>query len=131
MTIRRFGQIGGHIPGAINVPWSKMVNEDGTLKSADELKNLYESINITTDKEIMTYCVIGERASYTWFVLKYLLSYPNVKTYDGSWLEQSNNMENPIENKKLIKESNYLLYTEMNECILGIALENNGLELMD
>ena len=108
-----------------------MVNEDGTLKSADELKNLYESINITTDKEIMTYCVIGERASYTWFVLKYLVGYPNVKTYDGSWLEQSNNMENPIENKKLIKESNYLLYTEMNECILGIALENNGLELMD
>jgi thiosulfate/3-mercaptopyruvate sulfurtransferase len=75
---------GGHISGAINVPWSKMVNEDGTLKSADELKNLYESINITTDKEIMTYCVIGERASYTWFVLKYLLGYPNVKTYDGS-----------------------------------------------
>jgi len=130
MTIRQFGQVGGHIPGAINVQWSKMVNEDGTLKSADELKNLYESINITTDKEIMTYCVIGERASYTWFVLKYLLGYPNVKTYDGSWLEQGNNMENPIENEKLIKESNYLLYTEMNECILGISLENNGLELM-
>jgi 3-mercaptopyruvate sulfurtransferase SseA len=131
MTIRRFGQIGGHISGAVNVPWSKMVNEDGTLQSVDEFKNLYESVNITTDKEIITYCVIGERTSYTWFVLKYLLGYPNVKTYDGSWLEQSNNMENPIENEKLIKESNYLLYTEMNECGLGIGLENNGLDLMD
>ena len=53
MTIRRFGQIGGHIPGAVNLSWSKMVNEDGTLKSADELKNLYESVNVTTDKEII------------------------------------------------------------------------------
>jgi thiosulfate/3-mercaptopyruvate sulfurtransferase len=92
-----YGQIGGHIPGAVNVPWSKMVNEDGTLKSADELKNLYESVNVTTDKEIITYCGIGERASYTWFVLKYLLGYPNVKTYDGSWLEWGNTMGNPIE----------------------------------
>jgi thiosulfate/3-mercaptopyruvate sulfurtransferase len=92
-----YGQIGGHIPGAVNVPWSKMVNEDGTLKSADELKNLYESVNVTSDKEIITYCGIGERASYTWFVLKYLLGYPNVKTYDGSWLEWGNTMGNPIE----------------------------------
>ena len=97
MTIRRFGQIGGNIPGAVNVPWSKMVNEDGTLKSADELKNLYKLVNVTTDKEIITYCVIGERASYTWFVLKYLLDYPNVNTYDGSWLEWGNTMGNPIE----------------------------------
>jgi thiosulfate/3-mercaptopyruvate sulfurtransferase len=92
-----YGQIGGHIPGAVNVPWSKMVNEDGTLKSADELKNLYESVNVTPNKEIITYCGIGERASYTWFVLKYLLGYPNVKTYDGSWLEWGNTMGNPIE----------------------------------
>jgi thiosulfate/3-mercaptopyruvate sulfurtransferase len=92
-----YGQVGGHIPGAVNVPWSKMVNEDGTLKSADELKNLYESVNVTPDKEIITYCGIGERASYTWFVLKYLLGYPNVKTYDGSWLEWGNSMGNPIE----------------------------------
>ncbi len=92
-----YGQIGGHIPGAVNVPWSKMVNEDGTLKSADELKNLYESVNVTSNKEIITYCGIGERASYTWFVLKYLLGYPNVKTYDGSWLEWGNTMGNPIE----------------------------------
>ena len=92
-----YGQMGGHIPGAVNVPWSKMVNEDGTLKSADELKKLYESLNITPDKEVITYCGIGERASYTWFVLKYLLGYPNVKTYDGSWLEWGNTMGNPIE----------------------------------
>jgi thiosulfate/3-mercaptopyruvate sulfurtransferase len=95
-----YGQVGGHIPGAVNVPWSKMVNEDGTIKSADELKNLYESVNVTPDKEIITYCGIGERASYTWFVLKYLLGYPNVKTYDGSWLEWGNTMGNPIENEK-------------------------------
>ena len=89
--------MGGHIPGAVNVPWGKMVNEDGTLKSANELKNLYELVNVTPDKEIITYCGIGERASYTWFVLKYLLGYPNVKTYDGSWLEWGNSIGNPIE----------------------------------
>jgi thiosulfate/3-mercaptopyruvate sulfurtransferase len=92
-----YGQMGGHIPSAVNVPWNKMVNEDGTLKSADELKKLYESLNITSDKEIITYCVIGERASYTWFVLKYLLGYPNVKNYDGSWLEWSNTIGSSIE----------------------------------
>lgn len=92
-----YGQIGGHIPGAINVPWNLMVNEDGTFKSQVELKNLYESLNITSEKEIITYCGIGERASYTWFVLKYLLGYPNVKSYDGSWLEWGNTIGNPIE----------------------------------
>ena len=92
-----YGQIGGHIPGAINVPWNLMVNEDGTFKSQGELKNLYESLNITSEKEIITYCGIGERASYTWFVLKYLLGYPNVKSYDGSWLEWGNTIGNPIE----------------------------------
>jgi thiosulfate/3-mercaptopyruvate sulfurtransferase len=92
-----YGQIGGHIPGAINVPWNLMVNEDGTFKSQGELKKLYESLNITSEKEIITYCGIGERASYTWFVLKYLLGYPNVKSYDGSWLEWGNTIGNPIE----------------------------------
>jgi len=92
-----YGQIGGHIPGAINVPWNLMVNEDGTFKSQGELKNLYESLNITSEKEVITYCGIGERASYTWFVLKYLLGYPNVKSYDGSWLEWGNTIGNPIE----------------------------------
>ena len=75
-----YSQIGGHIPGAINVPWNLMVNEDGTFKTAEYLKNLYESLNITPEKEVITYCGIGERASYTWFVLKYLLGYPNVKS---------------------------------------------------
>jgi thiosulfate/3-mercaptopyruvate sulfurtransferase len=92
-----YGQIGGHIPGAVNVPWNRMINEDGTFKSAKELKNVYESLDITPDKEIITYCGIGERASYTWFVLKYLLGYPNVKSYDGSWLEWGNTLGNPIE----------------------------------
>ena len=92
-----YGQIGGHIPSAINVPWNLMVNEDDTFKSPKELKNLYESLNITPEKEVITYCGIGERASYTWFVLKYLLGYPNVKSYDGSWLEWGNTIGNPIE----------------------------------
>jgi thiosulfate/3-mercaptopyruvate sulfurtransferase len=63
-----------------------MINENGTLKPADELKKLYELVNVTPNKEIITYYGIGERVSYTWFVLKNLLGYPNVKTYDGSWL---------------------------------------------
>ncbi|MGZ5485407.1 MAG: sulfurtransferase [Nitrososphaeraceae archaeon] len=92
-----YGQMGGHIPGAVNVPWNKMVYEDGTLKSAVELKKLYESLNVTPDKEVITYCGIGERAAYTWFVLKYLLGYPNVKSYDGSWLEWGNTIGNTIE----------------------------------
>lgn len=92
-----YGQMGGHIPGAVNVPWNTMVYEDGTLKSAVELKKLYESLNVTPDKEVITYCGIGERAAYTWFVLKYLLGYPNVKSYDGSWLEWGNTIGNPIE----------------------------------
>jgi thiosulfate/3-mercaptopyruvate sulfurtransferase len=92
-----YGQIGGHIPGAVNVPWNSMINEDGTFKSSEELRKLYELLNVTPDKEVITYCGIGERASYTWFVLKYLLGYPNVKSYDGSWLEWGNTLGNPIE----------------------------------
>jgi thiosulfate/3-mercaptopyruvate sulfurtransferase len=92
-----YGQIGGHIPGAINVPWNLMVNEDGTFKPVEDLKKIYESLSITPEKEIITYCGIGERASFTWFVLKYLLGYPNVKSYDGSWLEWGNTIGNPIE----------------------------------
>ena len=81
-------QRGGHIPGAENIPWAQAVNDkDGTFKSADELKKLYESKGITPDKEIIAYCRIGERSSHTWFVLKYLLGYPNAKNYDGSWTE--------------------------------------------
>jgi len=90
-------QRGGHIPGAVNVPWAHAVNEDGTFKSAKELQNLYGSKGVTKDKEIISYCRIGERSSHTWFVLKYLLGYPNVKNYDGSWTEWGNLIDNPIE----------------------------------
>jgi thiosulfate/3-mercaptopyruvate sulfurtransferase len=91
-------QRGGHIPGAANIPWSQAVNDsDGTFKSADELKKLYEPKGIIPDKEIIAYCRIGERSSHTWFVLKYLLGYPNVKNYDGSWVEWGNMIANPIE----------------------------------
>jgi thiosulfate/3-mercaptopyruvate sulfurtransferase len=91
-------QRGGHIPGAVNIPWAQAVNDsDGTFKNTDELKQLYESKGITPDKEIIAYCRIGERSSHTWFVLKYLLGYPKVKNYDGSWTEWGNMIANPIE----------------------------------
>jgi thiosulfate/3-mercaptopyruvate sulfurtransferase len=88
---------GGHIPGARNIPWAKAVNEDGTFKSTDELRKLYESEGITPDKEIVAYCRIGERSSHTWYVLTYLLGYPNVRNYDGSWTEWGNLVNAPIE----------------------------------
>ena len=91
-------QRGGHIPGAANIPWAQAVNDaDGTFKSVEELKKLYEAKGITPDKEIITYCRIGEVSSLMWFVLKYLLGYPNVKNYDGSWTEWENLIANPIE----------------------------------
>ena len=90
-------QRGGHIPGAVNIPWAQAVNEDGTFKSVEELRHLYESKGVSPDKEIISYCRIGERSSHTWFVLKYLLGYPNVKNYDGSWTEWGNLINNPIE----------------------------------
>jgi thiosulfate/3-mercaptopyruvate sulfurtransferase len=91
-------QRGGHIPGAKNISWSQAVNDnDGTFKSADQLKKIYESNDITPDKEVLAYCRIGERSSHTWFVLKYLLGYPNVKNYDGSWTEWGNMINNPVE----------------------------------
>ena len=90
-------QRGGHIPGAVNIPWAQAVNEDGTFKSADELQKLYQSKGVAADKEVISYCRIGERSSHTWFVLKYLLGYPNVKNYDGSWTEWGNMIDNPIE----------------------------------
>jgi thiosulfate/3-mercaptopyruvate sulfurtransferase len=80
-------QRGGHIPGAANIPWGQAVREDGTFKSADDLKALYEAQGLTPEKEIIAYCRIGERSSHTWFVLKYLLGYSNVRNYDGSWTE--------------------------------------------
>lgn len=90
-------QRGGHIPGAANIPWSQAVKEDGTFKTAEELSKLYQSKGITPNKEIITYCRIGERSSFTWFVLTYLLGYPKVKNYDGSWTEWGNMVRNPIE----------------------------------
>jgi len=91
-------QRGGHIPGAMNIPWSMAINQaDGTFKSADELRQLYESHNIRPEQKIVAYCRIGERSSHTWFVLKYLLGYPNVKNYDGSWTEWGNMVGAPIE----------------------------------
>jgi len=90
-------QRGGHIPGAVNIPWSQAVKEDGTFKSAEDLSKLYQSKGVTPDKEVVTYCRIGERSSFSWFVLKYLLGYSNVKNYDGSWTEWGNMVRNPIE----------------------------------
>ena len=90
-------QRGGHIPGAKNIPWAQAVNEsDGTFKGSDELKKLYEEKGVTPDKEIIAYCRIGERSSHSWFVLKYLLGYPSVRNYDGSWTEWGNMIGNPI-----------------------------------
>ena len=90
-------QRGGHIPGAVNIPWSQAVKEDGTFKPYQELKQLYESKGITPNREIVAYCRIGERSSFSWLVLKYLLGYPNVRNYDGSWTEWGNMVRNPIE----------------------------------
>ena len=81
----------------MNIPWNKTVNQDGTFKNSDELRKLFESIGVTPDKEVITYCRVGERSSQIWFVLKYLLGYPNVKSYDGSWMEWGNVVGNPIE----------------------------------
>jgi len=89
---------GGHIPGAVSIPWSQAINEaDSTFKSPEELKALYEGKGIKPDGEVIAYCRIGERSSLTWFVLKYLLGYPNVKNYDGSWTEWGNLVDAPIE----------------------------------
>ena len=90
-------QRGGHIPGAKNIPWAQAVNEDGTFKTPEELKALYESKGVTPDKEVIAYCRIGERSSHSWFVLKYLLGYPDVRNYDGSWTEWGNLVRTPIE----------------------------------
>lgn len=89
---------GGHIPGAKNIPWALAVNPDGTFKSADELRALYEQANgLRPEDNIVAYCRIGERSSHTWFVLTYLLGYPNVRNYDGSWTEWGNLVGVPIE----------------------------------
>jgi thiosulfate/3-mercaptopyruvate sulfurtransferase len=90
-------QRGGHIPGAKSIPWGKACNEDGTFKSREELLALYGGQGVTPDKQVIAYCRIGERSSHTWFVLKHLLGYPNVKNYDGSWTEWGNLVGAPVE----------------------------------
>jgi thiosulfate/3-mercaptopyruvate sulfurtransferase len=90
-------QRGGHIPGAANIPWAQAANEDGTFKSAEALKALYDGKGITGKNEVIAYCRIGERSSHSWFVLKYLLGYDKVKNYDGSWTEWGNLVGAPIE----------------------------------
>ena len=87
----------GHIPGAINVPWSRTANEDGTFKSDQELAQIYATAGLNTDLETIAYCRIGERSSHTWFVLQELLGHKNVKNYDGSWTEYGSLVGAPIE----------------------------------
>lgn len=90
---------GGHIPGARNIPWSRAANpDDGTFKSAEELRDIYEhEQGLTPGQDIVAYCRIGERSSHSWFVLTYLLGYPQVRNYDGSWTEWGNAVALPIE----------------------------------
>ena len=89
---------GGHIPGARSIPWARAANEDGTFKNANELRQIYEvEQHLAPDQNVVAYCRIGERSSHTWFVLTYLLGYPNVRNYDGSWTEWGNLVGAPIE----------------------------------
>ena len=88
---------GGHIPTAVSIPWAQAVKEDSTFKSADELQTLYGGKGVTPEKDVIAYCRIGERSSHTWFVLTYLLGYPQVRNYDGSWTEWGNGVGLPIE----------------------------------
>lgn len=90
-------QRGGHVPGARSVPWGSVCREDGTFKSPTELTALYSAVGITADRPAIAYCRIGERSSHTWFALKYLLGFPDVRNYDGSWTEWGNLVAAPIE----------------------------------
>jgi thiosulfate/3-mercaptopyruvate sulfurtransferase len=90
-------QRGGHIPGAKNIPWATSANTDGTFKSPEELRQIYEGKDITPDKDVISYCRIGERSAHTWFVLTQLLGYPQVRNYDGSWTEWGSLVRAPIE----------------------------------
>jgi thiosulfate/3-mercaptopyruvate sulfurtransferase len=90
-------QRAGHIPTAQSIPWAQAVRDDGTFKSPEELRSLYESKGVTPDKQVTAYCRIGERSAHTWFVLRELLGYETVKNYDGSWTEWGNLVDVPIE----------------------------------
>jgi thiosulfate/3-mercaptopyruvate sulfurtransferase len=91
-------QRAGHVPGAQSIPWAQAANEDGTFKSAAELHALYAGKGITSNRDVITYCRIGERSSHTWFVLKELLGFPRVRNYDGSWTEYGSAIGVPIDN---------------------------------
>jgi thiosulfate/3-mercaptopyruvate sulfurtransferase len=89
---------GGHIPGAASVPWKRAANDDGTFRSVEDLKSIYESeVGLDPDDDVVVYCRIGERSSHTWFVLTHLLGYDSVRNYDGSWTEYGNAVRVPIE----------------------------------
>jgi thiosulfate/3-mercaptopyruvate sulfurtransferase len=88
---------GGHVPGAVNLEWTQATAGDNVLKSPDELRAMYESAGVTPDKEVIAHCQLGIRAVHTWFVLKHVLGYPNVRNYDGSWQEWGNRRDSPIE----------------------------------
>ena len=90
-------QRGGHIPGALNIPWGHNVRDDGTFKAPEDLRRLYESRGVHPDNEVIAYCRIGERSSLTWFTLTYLLGYPRVRNYDGSWTEWGSLVGAPVE----------------------------------
>ena len=90
-------QRAGHIPGAKSIPWARAVNEDGTFKSPADLRKLYADAGVREGDPTIAYCRIGERSSHTWFVLRHLLGYPNVKNYDGSWTEYGSLIDVPIE----------------------------------
>jgi thiosulfate/3-mercaptopyruvate sulfurtransferase len=91
------GQRGGHIPSAVNITWNMVLQDDGTFKPAEVLQEIYCGQGVTAEKEVVTYCVIGGRSSHTWFVLKYLMGYPQVRLYDGSWLEWGGLIGVPID----------------------------------
>ena len=95
--LQETAQRGGHIPGAANVPWGQAVREDGTFKSIDDLKALYGGKGVTADKDVIAYCRIGERSSHTWFALRHLLDFANVRNYDGSWTEYGSLIDVPVE----------------------------------
>jgi thiosulfate/3-mercaptopyruvate sulfurtransferase len=89
--------VGGHVPGAVNVPWAQATNDDGTFKAAFELRNIYQAQGIGPASPVITYCRQGERSAHTWFVLHELLGYEDVRNYDGSWTEYGSLVGAPVE----------------------------------